>query len=288
MKSLAYLVLFALAALNAQQAPDRTVGRGVNFYSIEKEAALGAQMASDFPRQIQVLDDAQVNGYLRSVGARLLKQIPETGFTFHFAAFVDGEKGGPHEARVLPGGYVYVPERLILTARDEAEFAGMLAHAIAHAANRDATRQASRGSLANLATIPLIFNGGRAGYNAQQGAETAIPIALLQSQRASELEADYRAVPMMADAGWDPEALARYIEREQTPNPRMPGAESRVFSPLPPREERVAALRKAIGNLPPRDHSPSPEFADVQAGVRRLNADRAPGTVPPAHNPPQK
>jgi predicted Zn-dependent protease len=288
MKSLAYLILLALPALNAQQNSDRAVGRGVNFYSIEKEAALGTQVASDFQRQNQALDDAQVNGYLRSVGDRLLKQIPETGFTFHFAAFVDGEKSGLHEARVLPGGYIYVPETLILTVRNEAEFAGMLAHAIAHAASRDATRQASRANLVKLGTIPSIANGGWAGYTARQAAETAMPLALLGFERASELEADYRAVPMMAGAGWDPEALARYIEREQpVADPRMPGSGSQVFSSLPPRDERVAALRKAIGDLPPRAYSPSPEFTAIQAEARRLNADRT-RTVPPTPDPPQK
>jgi predicted Zn-dependent protease len=229
-----------------------------------------------------------VSGYLRSIADRLLKQIPETGFAFHFAVFVDGVKTGPYEACVLPGGYIYVPESLILTARDEAEFAGMLGHAIAHAANRHVTRQASRANSANLAAVPIIAGGGWAGYKARQAAATAIPIALLQFMRGYELEADYRAVPMMADAGWDPEALARYIEREQVPDPRRPGTESRVFSPLPPREERVAAIRKAIGNLPPRGYSPSPGFAVVQTEVRRLNAVRTPKTVPPTLNPPQK
>jgi predicted Zn-dependent protease len=84
MRSLTYLLLLAPPALNAQN-PDRTAGRGVNFYSIEQEVALGAQMASDFNRRSEILDNAPVNRYLISVGERLLKQIPETGFTFHFA-----------------------------------------------------------------------------------------------------------------------------------------------------------------------------------------------------------
>jgi predicted Zn-dependent protease len=288
MKSLLYLVLLALPALSAQETSGRAVGPGVNFYSIEKEAALGAQMAGDFQRQNQVLDDPQVNGYVRSVGERLVRQIPETGFTFHFAVFVDGEASGLHEARVLPGGYIYVPESLILTARDEAEFAGMLAHAVAHAANRDATRLASRRNAANLATIPLTVSGGWTFESARQNAEI-IPIALLSVQRAFELEADARAVPVMAGAGWDPGALARYIEREQpAADPRKPGTTSRVFSTLPPRDERLAALKKAIDNLPPRDYAPSPEFAPIQAEVRGLKAARAPETAPPALNPPRK
>jgi predicted Zn-dependent protease len=71
----------------------------------------------------------------------------------------------------------------------------------------------------------------------------------------------------MAGAGWDPEGLVRYIGREQ------PSADTAaaVFSALPPREERISALRKEIGNSPPRAYSTSAEFAAVQAEVRRLS-----------------
>ena len=154
MKRRAYVALLALPILNAQQAPDVTAGRGV--------AALGAQLASEFQRLNRILDDARVNGYLESVGGRLVKQIPETGFAFHFAAYADNEESGIHEPRVLPGGYIYVPESLILASRDEAEFAGMLAHAVAHAADRDATRQASRAELAQDSTIPLTMGDSAA------------------------------------------------------------------------------------------------------------------------------
>jgi predicted Zn-dependent protease len=280
MKPLAYLMLLTLPALNAQQTPGAAPGRGVNFYSTEKEAALGAQMASEFQRQNRILDDAQVNAYLESAGGRLLKQLPDTGFTFHFAVFADSEKG-IHEPRVLPGAYVYVPESLILAARDEAEFAGMLAHAIAHAADRDATRQASRGELLQLSMIPLLTMGGWTGYAAQQSA--AMPVGFLQFQRAFESQADYRAVSMMAGAGWDPEALARYIEREQ---PSAGAQMAQVFSALPPAGERVAAIRKEIGALPLRDYAASPQFAAIQAEVSRLDA--APKPAPPALNPPQQ
>jgi predicted Zn-dependent protease len=280
MKPLAYLMLLAVPALNAQQSPAGAAGRGVNFYSIEKEAALGAQLASEFQRQNKILDNDQVNGYLNSVGGRLLKQIPETGFTFRLAAFADSEKSGVHEPRVLPGAHIYVPESLILAVKNEAEFAGMLAHAIAHSANRDATRQASRAELVQIGTIPLWMSDAAA-----PSAGNRMPIGILQLQRGYEREADDRAAPMMAGAGWDPKALVGYIEREQ---PSAYTVTAAVFSALPPLEERIADLRKSIGNLAPRDYSTSAEFAAIQAEVRRLNSDQVPRTPSPTLAPPQE
>ncbi|HUP02372.1 MAG TPA: M48 family metalloprotease [Bryobacteraceae bacterium] len=287
MKWLVYLMLLSLPLLKAQQNPSGAAGRGANFYSIERESAIGAQLAIEFQQRNQVLDNSQVNGYLMRIGARLLRQIPDTGLTFRIAAFADGEKTGIHEARVLPGGYIYVPESLILTARDEAEFAGMLAHAVAHAANRDATRQATRATLATLATIPLIVGGldGDRGL----GSGAVLPVSFLLFQRTFELAADHLAAPMMARAGWDPEALARYIEREQPAgDPPISGVAPRLPSALPPRDERAASLRKEIANLPRRDYSVSAEFAAVQNEVRRLNADPAHSATPPTLNPPLK
>ena len=67
-------------------------------------------------------------------------------------------------AFALPGGFFFVNSGLILKADTEAELAGVMAHEIAHVAARHGTRQATRGEIAQLATIPLIFMGGWTGY----------------------------------------------------------------------------------------------------------------------------
>lgn len=69
-----------------------------------------------------------------------------------------------HEPIAFPGGFIFVPARLILAAQDEDEFAGMLAHSIAHIAERHATRQATRSEITNMSTTPLIYMGGWTGY----------------------------------------------------------------------------------------------------------------------------
>ena len=73
---------------------------------------------------------------------------------------------------------------MILKADNEAELAGVMAHEIAHVAARHGTRQATRGEIANLATFPLVFLGGWAGYGDPGGSRCI-------------------------GAGWVPEVLAR-------------------------------------------------------------------------------
>ena len=143
----------------------------------------------------------------------------------------------------------------------------MLAHSIAHVAARHGTRVATRAELANIASVPLVYMGGWTGYAVQQGAGLAVPLGFLTFQRAFEREADLLAIRMMAGAGCDPDALVRYIGRVQAP-PDATG--SKVFSPLPERDQRVAAMQQAIRDLPARAYSSGEEFPPIQDEVRRL------------------
>lgn len=132
---------------------------------------------------------------------------------------------------------------LLLTAEGEAEFAGMLAQAIA------------RGPLpikSNTGTIPLIFVDSFAS-------DPLLPTAAMEQRRGMELQADAFAVSAMSRAGFDPSALLRYIERVQ---PR-----DQPRSPFPARAARIAALQDAIHGLPPATYAESEEFHGIQEQV---------------------
>src|ERR1035441_4799178 len=112
-------LLLACATLFAQS--------GVNFYSIEKERALGEQFANEYRRQTRMLDAPSVNAYLDELGQRLVAQAPATGFTYTFE-LVDDDRTWIHEAAAVPGGAVFVSASLILAAANGDELAAMLAH----------------------------------------------------------------------------------------------------------------------------------------------------------------
>src|SRR5688572_9642159 len=47
---------------------DRNVGSGVNFYSLEKEIALGKQLAQEIQQQARTIDDPIIAEYVNRVG----------------------------------------------------------------------------------------------------------------------------------------------------------------------------------------------------------------------------
>jgi len=242
-------MIVAVSRLIAQQ-PLGPSDEGVNRYSLEKEAALGKQLAADF--RAQVIESAAANAYVDALGQRIIAQIPEPNFAFTFSVVADHSCPPLHEPAALPGGYVFVPAALFLTVRDEAEFAGMLARAIRHVTQRHLTRQATRGQIVKAASISLIFFGGWSGACSNDG--IAVPRGFLEMMRLNEGEAESLALDTMALAGFDPRALVRYVERVH-----------------PDSTERLAVMRSAIDGLPPADYAaPTAEFAAVQQEVRRL------------------
>src|SRR6201989_1531192 len=78
---------------------NRDVGKGVNFYSIEKEIALGKGLAQDVERQAKVIDDPTIAEYVNRVGQNLVRNSDaKVPFTIKV---IDSEDVN---AFALPGG----------------------------------------------------------------------------------------------------------------------------------------------------------------------------------------
>jgi predicted Zn-dependent protease len=179
--SLAVIAPNAVFAEDAKKDPDqignRDVGKGVNFYSLEKEIAIGKGLAQQVEKQAKIINDPVISEYVNRVGQNLVRNSDaKVPFTIKV---IDSEDVN---AFALPGGFFFVNSGLILKADSEAELAGVMAHEIAHVAARHGTRQATRGEIANLATIPLIIMtyGTWTGYGIYQAASILVPIGFLK------------------------------------------------------------------------------------------------------------
>lgn len=233
------------------------VGKGLNFYSLEREAALGQHMAQEVERDAEVVTDPVIAEYVNRLGQNLARQSDaKVPFTIKILAAREVN------AFALPGGFLFVNAGLILIAGNEAELAGMIAHEIAHVAARHSTRQASRSQLAHYAALPLIFAGSRNGYAAYQAASAAIPIVLLKFSRTFEAEADMLGLQYMDKAGYDPTAFVDFFEKIETLEKTSPGLLAKVFSTHPMTMDRIRAAQANIRSLPSR-----PEYVVKYFGI---------------------
>src|SRR5262245_66420886 len=105
-------VVLALAALSipafaqkdkkkdVDEIGNRDVGKGVNFYSIEKEIALGKQLAQEVERQAKIVDDPVIAEYVNRIGQNLVRNSDaKVPFTIKV---IDAEE---INAFALPGGF---------------------------------------------------------------------------------------------------------------------------------------------------------------------------------------
>jgi beta-barrel assembly-enhancing protease len=284
MKRFSTLALVVLVAISSAAAKDkkkdpeeignRDVGKGVNFYSIEKEIALGKQLAQEVERQAKIVDDPIIAEYVNRVGQNLVRNSDaKVPFTIKV---LDAEE---INAFALPGGFFFVNTGVLLNADTEAELAGVMAHEIAHVAARHGTRQATRGQIINYASIPLIFMGGWTGYAIRQGAGLAIPLGFLTFSRGFESEADFLGLQYLYKSGYDPTAFVDFFEKIQSKEKKKPGTMAKIFSSHPMTDDRIKNSQKTIQDIlaaKPEYVVTTSEFNDVKERLMRMHNLRKP------------
>ncbi len=252
---------------------NRNVGKGLDFYSLEHEIALGKQLAQEVDKSAKFINDPVINEYVNRVGQNLVRNSDaRVPFTIKV---IDSDVVN---AFALPGGFFYVDSGLILHADEESELAGVMAHEIAHVCARHGTKQATKGEIVNLASIPaMIFIPYTwAGYAIYQGMNFAIPLTFLKFTRNDEREADYLGTQYMYKAGYDPNSFVAFFEKVEADEKKQPGTIPKVFATHPPTPDRIEAIQKEIATiLPARDEYivSTSEFDSVKARLQLIEAN---------------
>jgi len=222
-------------------------GRGVgNWYSVEKQVAMGRSFAQQVEAQVKMVNDPVVTEYVNRIGQNLVRnsdaQVPFT------IKVIDSDVVN---AMALPGGFFYVNSGLILAADEEAEVAGVMAHEIAHVAACHAAREQTRASLLQMASIPLIFVGGGIGYAGYEAAGIAGMFGILKFSRGFEAEADYLGIEYMYRAGYDPSAFVSFFEKVQAMEKKKPGTLAKAFDTHPQNADRIQKSQDEIRKILP-------------------------------------
>jgi predicted Zn-dependent protease len=236
------------------QIGNRDVGKCLNLYSIDKEMAWGKQLADEVARESKIDDDPILGEFVNRVGQNLARNA-DAKVPFSFRVI----EGDAVNAFALPGGFVFVYTGLLKMASEEDEFAGALAHEIAHVAARHMTCQATKQQIAGLiGAIP----GGWAGMAARQ----VIPVSFLSFTRHYESEADYLGVQYMYAAGYDPQGAVSIFEKLESLQKTKPGAVARVFATHPMDSERIDKTEKEIQAILPA----RPEYVVTTSEYREV------------------
>ncbi|MEO7071871.1 MAG: M48 family metalloprotease [Rhodanobacter sp.] len=180
----------------------------------------GASMLRQMRALDMVVDDPLLDDYINDLGYRLAAASSKP--KDHFAFFV--VKDEEINAFAAPGGYIAVNAGLFTITRSESELAGVIAHEIGHItqnhlqrAFEDSKKDAPLMALVLLGAIAAGAGGhsGDAPMAVLAGGQGLLAQKSINFTRKDEVEADRVGIQTLANAGFDPDAMAGFFERMQ-------------------------------------------------------------------------
>ena len=218
--------------------------------SVAQEAELGRTSAERFGRELGLVEEPRLAGYVARVGDRLARHSPRQDVQYRFAITDTPEPN----AFALPGGYVYVSRGALVIMNSEAELAGVLGHEIGHVAARHSVQQQTRSmGLGLLTVLGAVAAGAAGGEGAAESVAQLGQVAgaglIATYGRDQERQADEVGQALAAKDGYDPAGIAGFLATLGKETTRLAGGRSRepsFFDSHPMTEERVeAALSRA-------------------------------------------
>jgi predicted Zn-dependent protease len=142
--------------------------------------------------------------YLEKVGTTitLASHYPHTYAGYRFAVLDTDARN----AVAVPSGFIFITRGLLGVIRSEDELAAVLAHEIAHHELRHNMLDAAAGKAFKV--MNAVFGDGR-----RDGEQSLMETMAVGYNEQHELEADRRAVELLALGGYQPHAMVRVLER---------------------------------------------------------------------------
>jgi predicted Zn-dependent protease len=216
----------------------------VALISVNEEIALGRQAQQQVKAEVPQLTDRTVVTYVQSIGRRLTARAggPKYPYSFSIADYRE------INAFALPGGPVWIHRGTISAAQNEAQLAGVLAHEVAHIAQRHAADQLTKGLVANglLGLLGAVLGNAGSARAAQVAAQALAGGYMLKFSRDDEREADRVGARIMRQAGWDARQMVAFMEILRRQHGSDPGSVEVFLSSHPGPAERAELLRAEL------------------------------------------
>jgi beta-barrel assembly-enhancing protease len=259
---------------------------GFNVFSKQQDVELGREVAQQVVRQVDTVNDRNLQQYISDLGQRLARQSGADDYPYQFTLINDPSIN----AFALPGGPIFVHSGLIAAADNEAQVAGVLAHEIAHVALRHGTSQASKANLLEFpaALAAAVLGQGSIGAQlGQVGLGLGMNMLMMRYSRSAEEESDALGARLMAAAGYNPIEMARFFEKlEAEGGSRAP----QFLSSHPNPGNRVKNVQAEIQTLPQANYDragSSATFQNAKQLVARLPQPNPPRQVAAAQSGPR-
>jgi len=250
---------------------------GCGTLTVPQEKMLGEEFSREIRREVILLRDSVVTGYVERIGQDIVKAAGPQPFAYHFYVVEDEEIN----AFAAPAGHVYIHTETILMARNVSELAGVIAHEVGHVVSRHIAENYGRQRNTGIAHQGLVlaagaFGGSPAAGAANLGGVLAGTAYLNKFGRDAERESDAFAVEVMPKAGYDPIGLVTFFK---TLRSEAGSGGASFLSSHPATNDRIEETRLLIEALPPQSDlrlDDSGRFEIIQRRIRLLTGEATP------------
>ena len=191
------------------------IGGGVGLIDQQKEKMIGEKVFREVHQQLATIQDPWLEDQFMLVFSRILSQT-QLGQPIGLVMVKDPQIN----AFAVPGGLFALNSGMVTSAKSMDEVAGVMAHEIAHVAQRHYSRsqEAFKGqgllALAGVVAGAVIASkaDGDIGGAVMLGTQAALLDRQLSYSRNQEREADRIGMQFMYSSGYNPESMADFFE----------------------------------------------------------------------------
>lgn len=260
-KAFKFSILFVMITLISGCSAFGSLSDALFMMTPQQELAFGAKARPQIESKLVMVQDPEINAYIGELGSRLWANSQKGPLPPRFHVVQDKELN----AFAIPGGDVYVNTGTIMSADDEAELAGVIAHELGHVARRHGASQVSRQQGVDLVTQIAL---GDAAVAAQMVSGVVSSGVMFNYSREDEREADTIAINTLNRVGYDPLAMRDFFKKIKAKY----GDTSKVmvlFASHPPTAERIQNVETTISQLPAKQRTrPTAELNKIKAKIK--------------------
>ncbi len=217
------------------------------------ERRLGQMFLKQVRQFSRIIDDPEVESYIQTLGYNLSSHSDNTEQPFTFF-MIDNPV---INAFAGPGGMIGINSGVILNSESESEFAGVVAHEIAHVTQRHLARMFEEAKKFSLPTAAAMIGAliiATQDPAAGQAAITGIAGFNVQNQinftRENEEEADRIGISLLAKSDYDPRGMPEFFERLQKISKFSQSSAPDFFRTHPLTTSRIADSRSRAESYP--------------------------------------
>jgi beta-barrel assembly-enhancing protease len=230
--------------LGRAKKPGQKVQEATVPLTLQEEQEIGREVAAKVIAYFHVYEDNALTRYVNLVGASVAAQQDRLDISYHFAVLDSADIN----AISAPGGYVFITLGAVTLCKDESELAGVLAHEVAHVAQKHVLHVLERDKELRAGASEASAHLPGSDYFKNLSNRALVKVIDQGLAPADEFDADRLGATYAHGAGYPSDGLRRFLESlAQATNQGANSFWTRTHPPVDQRDQQIDQLIAANG-----------------------------------------